>query len=771
MAPARTGSAGIIWSTTIGPVAVNARPSRKTCAAAREPAPAPGGAWGSSLTIGTRLCATSLAISLAAALALASPAARAQQAVDPELKALIPDAAVSDPEAWANARMPGEPAPQTELRPDSPLAQLPELTLPWPDTGLDLPKFVSLEPEPDLAPALATAVEALPPAPKGAKGAREAEHRTARYVIAYPGEAGNFPERAAFEARFRSLSALQTLPGKEQDAIGQIAVRAASDRELLERLLRNYGYYEGEVLQTVAGILPGEQAAGGGPAVRFDVTPGARFRFGAIDLGALPATGEDYPALRQSFAIETGDPLHAEAIVSEQGHLDTALGEAGYPFATLGEPSLLVDHRREAGDLTLPVTPGGKYRFGAITSSLPRYLSSRHLAEIARFKPGQTWKRSEIDDLRKAILATGLVSSVTVTPRETTPPAAGAPGVAEVDVAIAKAPQRTIAGAIGYDTGEGFRLEASWEHRNLFPPEGLLRLRGVAGTNEQLAGITFRRNNFRGRDRVLTVDLYADNANLTAYAARKVAFATTYERLTTLLFQKPWTWSLGLEAEASEEREGAQNGVQGPRKRYVTAALPLRAAFDHSDDLLDPHRGWRASLRVSPELAMDNGSHVYAKLQLDASAYQPLGGVVLAGRVRLGAMPGSSIDNIAPSRRFYAGGGGSIRGFGYQLVSPRQPANDPQGIITGGRSLYEFSLEARVKTGLFGGAFSVVPFLDAGGADASALPHFADVRYGAGIGVRYQTGFGPIRVDIGTPLGRRPGESRIGVYVALGQAF
>jgi len=717
---------------------------------------------------------------LALALCLASAGrADAQQSVDPELKALIPDAAVANPESWAQ----GQPASGTttspatavtpagsELRPDSPLADLPALNVSWPEKGLDLPQFVSLPPDPDLQQTLATAVEELPKPPPGTRRdgksqAQDSLHRTARYTLSYPGDPASFPERAEFESRFRALSALQTLSGKEQENVGQVAVRAAADRELLERLLRNYGYYEGEVIQTVAG----EAAATGGPAVRFDITPSARYRFGAIDLGQLPQAGADYPALRKSFAIQTGDPLHADAIVTEQSHLDTALGETGYPFAKLGEPSLLVDHRREQGDLSLPVAPGGKYLFGPITSSLPHYLSSRHLTQIARFKPGQTWKRSEIDDLRRAILATGLVSSVTVIPRETAPPEADAPGIADVDVAITKAPQRTIAGAIGYDTGEGVRLEASWEHRNLFPPEGLLRFRGVVGTDEQLAGVTFRRNNFRGRDRVLTVDLYADNANLAAYAARKVAFATTYERLTTLLFQKPWAWSLGLEAEASAEREGVPNGITTDRTNYVTIALPVRAAFDHSDDLLDPHHGWRAALRFSPELSWSHGSHAaYARIQFDGSAYLPASdGIVLAGRVRLGAMPGTDIDNIAPSRRFYAGGGGSIRGFGYELVGPLNELGEPKG----GRSLYEFSIEARVRTGLFGGALSVVPFLDAGGADLTTVPHFADMRYGAGIGLRYQTGFGPIRVDIGTPLDHRAGESRIGVYVALGQAF
>jgi translocation and assembly module TamA len=140
---------------------------------------------------------------------------------------------------------------------------------------------------------------------------------------------------------------------------------------------------------------------------------------------------------------------------------------------------------------------------------------------------------------------------------------------------------------------------------------------------------------------------------------------------------------------------------------------------------------------------------------------------VLAARVRLGSIQGALIDDIAPSRRFYAGGGGSVRGFGYQEIGPR----DSLGVPSGGRSLSEFSIEARVKTGLLGGGLSLVPFFDAGSVEAGATPRFRGMRFGAGLGLRYQTGFGPIRVDVATPLNRRAGESPVAVYVALGQAF
>jgi translocation and assembly module TamA len=268
---------------------------------------------------------------------------------------------------------------------------------------------------------------------------------------------------------------------------------------------------------------------------------------------------------------------------------------------------------------------------------------------------------------------------------------------------------------------------------------------------------------------VLTVDVYGDNATLTAYAARKVAFAATYERQTTLLFQKPWVWSLGLQSEISDEREGVPSGITTGRTQYITTALPLRAAFDATDSLLDPQRGWRASLRVSPEVAFARGDRAtYAVIQADASAYHKVSkGVELAGRIRLGSITAGDLNDVAPSRRFYAGGGASIRGYGYELVGPRNDLGEPKG----GRGLYEVSLEARVDTPWFGGGFQLVPFIDGGGVDPQVLPGFRDMRYGAGMGVRYKTSFGPIRLDIGTPLNPRHGDGPVAIAVALGQAF
>jgi translocation and assembly module TamA len=328
---------------------------------------------------------------------------------------------------------------------------------------------------------------------------------------------------------------------------------------------------------------------------------------------------------------------------------------------------------------------------------------------------------------------------------------------------------RTIAGQVGYGTGEGFKLQGSWEHRNLFPPEGMLRVRGIAGTSEQLFGVTFRKNNFHSRDRVLTLDAFASTVEYDAYDARTVSLVGTYERVSTVLYQKPLSYSIGLEAIATGERERDANRVLGPRQTFFIGAIPGYAQLDTTDDLLDPTHGWRLGARVSPEVSRSEGTQsFYVRAQVDGSYYRSIGEkLVLAGRVRFASIPGAPLSAIAPSRRLYAGGGGSVRGYAYRGIGPRNSEGDPAG----GRSLTEFSLEARIRTGLLGGALGIVPFIDAGTVGDDATPGFDEIKFGAGVGVRYYTGFGPLRLDVAMPLNPGPNDPKIGVYVALGQSF
>ncbi len=727
----------------------------------------------------------------------AQPAAAPAQS-EQSLEDLIPDAALADPEAWAGA--PDAAAPDAAAPdpvdagdPATPLDEAAPLDIAWPDEA-SLPAFEPLTPDVDLADETGLDAEAraalaeleameeaqlASPVPTGglptgqsspalADGAagdgRIGEITSGPVTISFLGNTPLDPDLlSSFEARFDALSTLDRYRDSD-DNIAQIARRAQSDLILIEQLMRIYGYYDAEIRQTVDSAQGTDNAADG--RITFEVVTGPQYRLDDVRLGQLDATGADFPMLRARFGNQQGDPVNSDDITNGRIELDVALGENGYAFATIDEPELLIDHADRTGDLDMAVAPGLKYSFGSVTSNNERLLSGRHLSDvIARFEPGDPYQRSLVDDLRRAILATGLVSSVNVSPRAVE--GAAIPTV-DLDVAITQAPLRTIAGQAGYGTGEGFRVEASWEHRNLFPPEGALRVRGVLGTQEQTANITFRRNNFRRRDQVLTGDILIANVDRQAFAARTVQISASIERQTNIIFQKDWVWSAGVELLASDERDGEVGGVSTARRTFFIASLPLRLAYDGSDDLLDATRGFRAAIRLSPETSLQSGNVNYLRAQIDGSYYQPVNDrVVIAGRARFGSIVGASTASIAPSRRYYAGGGGSVRGFGFQEIGPRDSLNEPSG----GRSLSEFSLEARVRLPLFDNSFSVVPFIDAGAVDDGSTPRLADLRFGAGIGVRYHTSFGPIRVDVGTPLGRRPGESLIGVYVSLGQAF
>lgn len=643
-----------------------------------------------------------------------------------------------------------QPVPdQPDLDPG--LAPMPDIGVAWPDMGQPdiVTPMVELPPQSADAPQQATAPEtAEKPEEKAATFADTGEER--RYTVALTGVEDIADDQ--FTTHFNELSALRQGEGKPAN-LAQINRRIKEDSDLLDRLLRAKGHYAARVRGAAAAPPAGSDRL----AVTFRIVPGARYLLSAVNLTGLETTGEREAKLRAAFPPKVGDPVDADAILAGQQSLAVALVENGFPFGKVEEPEVRIDHEERKGDLDIVVNPGAYRTFGRIVMANDALFSARHVQRIARFHPGDTYMASDVEDLRQALIATGLVSSLTMTPRD-------AGDGEHVDLAIdaRPAPLRTVAGELGYGTGEGYRAELSWTNRNFFPPEGSVTVRGVLGTQEQTASFTYRRNNFRRRDNVLTGLLSVSNIKRDAYDARTITLSGVLERQTNILFQKKWVWRIGGELIASDEADAFSNGN---RRTFLISAIPLSLTYDGSDDLLNPSKGFRLGGRLSPELSFQNRTFGYARVQLDGSVYQPMSDrIVLAARARFGTILGSTVDRIAPSRRFYAGGGASVRGYGYQAIGPRYGPNDDP---VGGKSLAEFSLELRIRFGNFG----VVPFVDAGNISASFLPRFRDLRIGAGMGLRYYSSFGPIRIDLGTPLNPQSGDPKIAVYVSLGQAF
>ena len=575
-----------------------------------------------------------------------------------------------------------------------------------------------------------------------------------RYSVTLQG-IDDLAEADEIRSQFRALSVLRERDG-DPAVVAQIDRRADVDSELLNELLRSHGYYDAQIVAQLSGEAGQDRIE-----VIFDIQAGPLYSFASVDLPGLAAAGDRSAELREQFPVREDDPVDAAAVTSAQANLAAELGNRGYPFAEVGEEEVIVDHANRNATLVLPVETGGERSFGGIRvdQGADELFGSDHVATIARFEPGELYSTGMVDDLRRALIQTGLVSRVDLTPVESEDPS-----LVDIAVSMEPAPPRTISGEIGYGTGEGARVEVGWEHRNLFRPEGALALRGILGTDEQFASVSLRRSNFLDRDQILTAQLFANNSNRDAFDARTAGVTASFERISNQLWQKEWVWSVGIQLLASDERDVV--GAAGLRQRetFLIGAIPVSFGYDGTNDLLNPESGFRLSAFVSPELSFQDGTFGYARVQLDGSAYFPLmDALTFAGRIRLGAIPGASTNNIAPSRRFYAGGGGSVRGYSYQSIGPRDANNDP----IGGRSLVEMALEARYRFGNFG----IVPFIDAGAIYTDLYPDFSGLRFGTGLGLRYYSNFGPIRLDVGTPLNPQPGDPVIAIYVSLGQAF
>ncbi len=572
------------------------------------------------------------------------------------------------------------------------------------------------------------------------------------------GEAQVRPVRADdIRSLFKELSALEDADGKAVNG-AMVSARMQEDQQLLVDIMTGQGFFDAVVNGTVE--LP--ETDGERLAVVLQVEPGRRYNLGTLKFDADNPVPADLIA--RNFAPATGEPIVAERILAAEANIAVVLPQQGYPFAETGQRDILLDPEAGTGDYTLPVDIGPRSSYGEIITTGTTAFDADHIAVLSRFDKGELYDSRMVDDLRQALVATGLFSIVSVKPTASGETGPDGTEYATINVEQMAGPPRTLAGSAGYGTGQGFRLEGSWTHRNLFPPEGALIASAVAGTQEQGASLTFRRSNAGRRDRTAELGISALHSDFDAYEAFTGRLAGRISYDSTPIWQKRLSYSYGFEILGTNEQDFNFTTGERDRRTFYVAALPGQVTFDTTDSLLDPTRGFRLSAKLSPEASLGSGTQIYGRGLLEGTAYYPVDdGIVIAGRARVGSIAGADRELIAPSRRYYAGGGGSVRGFGYQELGPKDTENRP----IGGRSLVEAAAEVRYRFGDYG----IVGFVDAGQVYTSSTPGFDNLRYGVGIGGRFYTNFGPLRVDVATPINRQPGESRVSVYISIGQAF
>jgi translocation and assembly module TamA len=338
-------------------------------------------------------------------------------------------------------------------------------------------------------------------------------------------------------------------------------------------------------------------------------------------------------------------------------------------------------------------------------------------------------------------------------------------GERPVIVSLADRPKGTIELGASYSTTEGAGVDSNWIlYNRLGRADTLTNTLRIADIDSRLQAQLALPHWMKPEQTLkLTAALYRDRTPAYDDVGAGLSADVTRRYGKTSFF----TYGASFDATDTTEIEKI-NFVLGNKKRKL-ATFGLLGAFtlDRSNDPLNPIRGWKVDARAEPKFATGDGSIAYFKLSAQGAGYLPLdpaGNTVLAARLRLGGIAGGDIPGVPAQDRFFAGGGGSVRGYGYQMVGPRYPDNTPEG----GLSLFEASAE--VRRTLFG-PWAVAAFVDAGAVGEHVYPDFREPSVGVGVGVRYNLGFGPIRVDIATPLNPRHGDSAIQLYLSIGQSF
>ncbi len=547
--------------------------------------------------------------------------------------------------------------------------------------------------------------------------------------------------------------------------------RARGDLDRFQTALRSEGYYGGSVAITIAGqpldtpdLATRLEGMAGPVPIEVRITPGPQYRITRIALlPEPPSAAPDIAAIMaQPLAIADGDPARAAPVLDASAQVVERLRRRGHPLAAITDRDVVVDHETHAMEITWRVAPGPHARFAAPEVTGAQHVDPGLLRRIAaRRLEGREYDPERIERARRVLLGLGPFGAVRAEPGT----ALDASGAFPIGFVVSERPFRAVGFNLGWETNYGFTGSVYWEHRNLFGAAERLRVEGEVsrfaegGDTQHMnyrAFVTYRQPEVFMRDIQLVARIGAVRERLDPYD-RDVALAS-------LLFEHPLTDQIVIQAGPGYEVGRVGRYDVWTNVNLVSMTFGLR--YDSTDSLLNPTRGFRVNATAIPYMSLDAGAS-FTRLQAVASTYWNVTGdgrTVIALRAGVGSALGAPLDALPYDKRFYAGGGGSVRGFPYLSIGPLNAVNQP----IGGASLVEGSIEWRQRVH---GNWGMVLFADAASVGLSAAPGFSDVRVGVGTGLRYQTAIGPIRVDLGIPVNREPGGPGYGLYVGIGQAF
>jgi translocation and assembly module TamA len=575
------------------------------------------------------------------------------------------------------------------------------------------------------------------------------------------------------DAALKAGSELDSLQGAGAIAPFALVGRAQNDVERLETVLHGFGYYQGKVTVTIderalddPGLVDEIEArpADRSSAVNVAVELGALYRLGKIALeGEAPAGAYD------KLGLSPGQPAVAANVLDAQKRLLTALQDEGYALATVGAPVAYEDPAAHTLDISYPVHAGPQVDIGEIRVTGLHAVNESLVRQRLLVHTGERYSPSRIERARQDLYALGVFSGVSVHAAEEL----DAQGRIPITFDLQERPRHVVGFSTAYSTDLGVSGKASWSHRNLFGNAEQLNLAAsvvdIGGSATTGVGYNvsaqFVKPEFMHRDQQLELNLGALDQSLEAYDQRALTAGASVRRK----FSERWSGSVGI---AGIKERIVQ---EGETRRYTLLSFPVNAKYDSTgitNPLEDPVRGIRASATVTPTQSFGASSATFFIIQGNVSGYIDLaplaqsapGASVIAWRALVGSAQGASLFSLPPDQRFYGGGSATVRGYKYQSIGPQFPDNKP----IGGTSIDAATLELRQR---LPNNLAFAAFVDAGQVGETSTPFTGTVHVGAGLGVRYYTAIGPIRLDVAVPLNKLPDGDRFEIYIGLGQVF
>jgi len=538
--------------------------------------------------------------------------------------------------------------------------------------------------------------------------------------------------------------------------------RATDDLERVQAALRSRGFYDG------AATIEVEEPDAANPVAVIKAETGPLYTIGSVYIEG--PDGQPLSLLSpDDQPLKPGQPALSSAVLEAEPAGLSALRGQGYAFATAEPRRVTVNHESRKMNVWFRYKPGPLVKLGKIRLSGLDQVEPVAVMRRIGLEEGETYSPGKLGGARGRINGLNTFSSVEVRLDEVETVPEGATEVTlPVAINVEERPARIIGGAVTASTDEGAGVEARWSHRNILGQAERLDIVANVGRLGAQSGqgidyglsANLSKPDFLSLDQTLKLGASYIQENPEAYERQAIELTAGLER--PLFANATGTTAVKLAIEDVKDNDDVES------EQFITLSFPNSLNIDTTDDILDPSKGYAVDILAEPVLSTTDPTNSYLITKVQGRAYWEAieeKRLILAIRGGIGSILGSSTDNIPANRRFYAGGDGSVRGYADQSVGPRDSDNDPSG----GRSLIELGTEARIR---ITEDIGIVPFVDAGIVTEESFVDFSETpRVGAGLGLRYFTGFGPLRVDFGVPLNPDDDDDAFEVYFSFGQAF